>query len=193
MTESPSFEELLSMLQNDDPAIRIAAIRELHRYKGPGTDAIVPFLKDPSVEVRQWTAEELKDAPPSYVAEPLIEALKGDEAKVRANAADALGRTHNPIALQPLLDILLNDPEPTVRQAATVGLLYLAHPDSIDALLNALQHDVDVKVRAGAITTLSCIDDERVVRPLIDALSNQVADIRISAAASLTRRGNVEA
>jgi HEAT repeat protein len=109
----------------------------------------------------------------------LIKALDyKDKPSVRWNAAQYLGRIGDPRAAEPLIHVMLNDPEPTCRAyaAAAFGDGFgsmggFRDQRAIEPLIKAL-NDPDPKVRRFAASSLEWNPDPRAVEPLIRLLDD---------------------
>jgi len=132
----------------------------------------------------------------------LIEALSVGNEKVREDAANMLGRSHDARAIRPLLDALLDpsgkvrggsayhlgdfhnpraveplikclgDPDPYVRMAAAKSLGELGNPAAVDPLIRQLK-DSDMMAAMAAAIGLGNLGDSRARQPLIDLLKRQ--------------------
>jgi len=145
-----------------------------------------------------------------------MEALRDEDATVRAAAADGLGQLGVGAAV-PALIRALKDAAPAVRAAAAVALGQLRDPQAVDPLIAALEdaqwevrtaalealgrlgdrrawssvvarlEDVDQEVRQQAAETLGVVGDETVVEKLVLTLLDPHAGVRQAAARALYR------
>jgi HEAT repeat protein len=119
----------------------------------------------------------------------LTDALDDADARVRREAAGALGRRRGESsdgrATSALLSALEDD-EPTVRERAVVALGSLRDTTAVPDLLPLLR-DRDPEIREQAATALGRLRDPRSVGPLIDALRDRDAGVRQRAAWALGR------
>jgi HEAT repeat protein len=113
----------------------------------------------------------------------LIHELNGQDRAVRLRAAEALGWTKSPRAVEPLIEAL-HDPDPAVRFTAASSLGTLKDRRAVAPLIAALQ-DRASSVRHEAIQALGGIGDPRAVDPLITVLNDRNSDDRREAALSL--------
>ncbi len=118
-------------------------------------------------------------APP---VDRLISALKSPKADIRREAADALGASRDPRAVQPLIESL-RDGEDRVRQAAADSLGKMGDL-ALEPLLSLLG-DPQVRVRQLAAKALGDIRDPRAVEPLITTLGDADLGVRRQAAFAL--------
>lgn len=125
--------------------------------------------------------------------EPLVQALKHENAHVRYHAATILGRIGNQRAIEPLNEVLDNEEETDeVCLSATVALGKLGDLETIEFCISGLEEG-DRDERAGSAVALGLIGDKRAVAPLIKALSDPDSNVRSYAAAALGEIGDPEA
>jgi HEAT repeat protein len=134
--------------------------------------------------VRLAAGEALGNTNDPRAVEPLLAALKDEDAKMRGVAAAALNellwglrgpqRAEAPLrdvealrAVQPLIAALKGD-DSAVRFAVAVGLGAIGDPRAVQPLIAALK-DEDSHVRGGAALGLAAMIDPRAVKPLKDA------------------------
>jgi HEAT repeat protein len=121
----------------------------------------------------------------------LIRDLKADDALVRQQAAQQLGRIADDEALGPLIEAL-EDEEAGVRRAVIKALEEIGSSRAVGALGRMLK-DSDEFVRVNALWALERIRGEEAVNLIIAALENDNPLVRINAAVSLGRIGNPRA
>jgi HEAT repeat protein len=114
----------------------------------------------------------------------LIEALKDQDADVRAAAAQALPPFKNEASIQHLIP-LLKDSKPYVRRRVLWALSFFEHPKITNILLESLK-DIHPHVRKTAAKTLKVCMMPAIVDPLIQALADEDNDVRSLAANTLT-------
>jgi HEAT repeat protein len=107
--------------------------------------------------------------------------------RVRGDAAEALGRSGDPRAVEPLL-AALKDADSDIRQRAAAALATAGDPSAVEQLLPALE-DEDHSVRAAAARALGQPGDARPIEPLLAALKDGYAAVREAAAGALARIG----
>ncbi|MBI1922712.1 HEAT repeat domain-containing protein [Candidatus Poribacteria bacterium] len=120
--------------------------------------------------------------------------LKVPDASVRIRAAEALGKTGDARAVEPLI-AAWRDPEKDVRGTALGAVGKIGIP-AIEALINALRHP-EIGVRTKASCALDRIGDQiresgdlRAVEPLIAAFGEKSHRIRTHAASTLGKLGD---
>jgi HEAT repeat protein len=186
--------EILTEKGSDESAREEA--RRVLGPDGPFRQAAVPALLDalgtPSFQAHPEILSTLADHGPA--ATPgLIERLKRPDARVRAAAAEALGRVRpRPANAVPPLVAAMKDPVPEVRTAAatTLGRMRAAADAAIPALVTGLR-DTDAGVRSCSAEALG-----RLVRkpgPAVGALARAVTDansyVRFKASLALEQIG----
>ncbi len=123
--------------------------------------------------------------------EPLITALKDEDANVRSEAAGALRSIGDERAIEPLI-ATLNDEDAHVRFCAALYLGSIGDERAVEPLIAAL-NDEEASVRESAAKALGDIGDERAIEPLIAALNDEEARVRKSAARALGHIGDERA
>ncbi len=190
---------LKACLAHESPHLRSAAIFPLVALSGEqAVPAVLPLLADAEADVRQAAAAALSslgrtgpssaiemlregDLPTALAAadvlaaaggewfEPLVAALKSEQAGPRAGACRALGALGDERA-GPHLTARLKDPRPEVRAEAASALGRLAWAKATPHLLAALD-DPDTGVAQAAIGAL-----RRLGQPAVDALLARLVD-----------------
>lgn len=113
----------------------------------------------------------------------LIACLTDEEAWVRGNAADALGKFNAEEAVSHL-EILLNDVDHIVRQAASDSLGRIGSIASIDRLGEATR-DEEWSVRVSAVRALGHFSEAAVLPYLEDAKGDPNLDVRIASMSAI--------
>ncbi|MCL4527811.1 MAG: HEAT repeat domain-containing protein, partial [Chloroflexi bacterium] len=121
---------------------------------------------------------------------PLTNALKDKEPEVRAAASVGLGRFANPNTFEAIGDVLLDDPQLEVRQAAAEALGKTHRVEAIPYLMDALhdsfwwfEREQEVNVLLDAISKMG----KAVVPELVEALRVPEGTVRRFAAQLLSR------
>lgn len=100
-----------------------------------------------------------------------LESLKSPSAKVRKQAASALGELGDRGAVPALIEAL-RDESALVREHAASALRDLGDRRAVPALIETLR-DENAVVREHAVTALGRLGDKRAVQPLLDALQKE--------------------
>jgi hypothetical protein len=141
--------------------VRLFAIRETIR------EAVAAVGKDEDISVRVGRR----------AVKPLLPLLQDQDASVRKNVADALGKLGDARAVEPLLP-LLQDQDKYVRSEAVGALGKLRDARAVEPLLPLLQDQAEVIVWGGTLReevaeVLGKLGDARAVEPLLPLLQDQ--------------------
>ena len=166
---NPAVEPLIATLQYPDDDVRWKAAIALGEIGNP--DAIEPLiqlLSDDDRFVRSRAAHAL-----SMIGEPavppLIHALKKGYPDVRWGAALSLGKTKNPLAVEPLI-LALADEEAMVRAEAAAALASIGAP-ALAPLLSFLKGSKG-EIRIEVMTALGELKNADAIEPLVQLLEN---------------------
>jgi len=91
----------------------------------------------------------------------------------------------------PLLLPLLDQPCPVERMSAVYALGRNPCPAAVQKLVNLLEHDDNAYVRRATAWSLANYDNQIVLKPLINALKNDVAAVRLWSSSSLAEIGGI--
>jgi quinoprotein glucose dehydrogenase len=130
-------------------------------------DAIVPLLKDSDPEIKAQAAKWLGDIRYGKAGKDLITGLKDENARVRFFSAEALGRTKDADAVQPLIGLLEsnNDEDAYIRHAASLALSRIGKVEPIAALST----HPSKAVRMGAVIALRRLESPELAKFLNDS------------------------
>ncbi|MFC5277675.1 HEAT repeat domain-containing protein [Halorubrum rubrum] len=179
-------------LEADRAELRIAAANGLARLNEPSAlPAVVGALSDPDPRVRLRACHACGTFADSRAVPGLIERLD-DEPRVRRAAANALGAVGTDRALDPLID-LLEDSDESLRRIAAGALGNASNPKPVEPLARALADESAIvrnaavysviellsnvptehshAVRDRVVSELKAADDETVVEPLVEILT----------------------
>ena len=161
-----ALKPLLTALRDQDWNVRAGATESLSSCLRANPvpwvfDELVAMTEGPdaAVALRPLTAFGEKASP------VFLQALKNADPKVRAAVAVAVADIPVPYVMEALLDVLVKDPAPQVREAAAAAMGYFRSPRSQAALLAALK-DTHPPVRATAARALGWTGDDKAVDPL---------------------------
>jgi HEAT repeat protein len=143
-------------------------------------------LRSPKLDVRVQASQALA-AIGEPAVEPMIDALKDRDWRVREGVADALGDIKDSRAVEPLL-IAVRDADPHVRESAAGSLGQLKDASAVPALTIALK-DKFASVRAAAAFALGLIADPDAVQSLALALKDPDYEVVAMSAGALDRIG----
>ena len=179
-------------LEAERAELRIAAANALARLDEPSAlPAIVGALSDPDPRVRLRACHACGTFADPRAVPGLVERLD-DDPRVRRAAANALGAVGTDRALDPLID-LLEDPDESLRRIAAGALGNASDPKPVEPLARALGDESAVvrnaavysviellsnvptehshAVRDRVVSELKAADDETVVEPLVEILT----------------------
>ena len=146
--------ELLPMLDNDDPVIRLAAIEALGDMAIPATlPALSASLNDPNPQLRIAALEALasqEDESSAFSIEPY---LYDQNREVRLTAMEALEDLESLTAVHAVAG-LLSDQDTLVRQHAVDALGEIGGKNAVIYLLQA-RYDPDATIRANVEAILA--------------------------------------
>lgn len=125
---------------------------------------------------------------PAIDVEQMLAGLASPNASERSTAARAFCEVSDDRAVDLLIG-LLADPCPLVRVSAAYGLGRNSAPRAVEPTIAALGQEWNGYVRKGLIWALGNARDRRAVKPLLDALQNDIAAVRLWAASSLGQLG----
>jgi HEAT repeat protein len=188
---------LIHSLLNDHPIIRARVADVLAQTKDPqAVPALLAALGGEFYTVRARAAIALGAIADRQSVQPLLEALSDNEADVRAGALLGLGTFKDPATFDRMADLLLDDPQIAVRQAAAKALGGTNHPQAIPYLMVAL-HDPFwwYEREQAAVVLLEAIEGMggMVVETLLEALKDSEMTVRRYAAMLLGRIGDPRA
>ncbi len=179
-------DDLLACLKSADWRTRANAARAIGGLKDPrATGELIALLErnDESWEVKGNAALALGLIGEERAAQPLISALRDQNARVRAAAATALGEIQAPGSLQALI-AALKDRDPEVRRNAAGSVGRMGGAAAVEPLVQMLQ-DEDRTVREVVARALGWPKDPRAVGALIAALKDPYVNVQINAAEAL--------
>ena len=182
---------LAELLQTNHLGIQEAADSSLRKIGGKETvRAVLPYLRSDEAPVRNLAMDILREVG-SQDLPSLIDLIHDEDADIRIFATDILGSTDNILAVEPLCEALLKDPEVNVRYQAAVSLGELGKPEASPCLNKAINDEEWVQY--SVIEALTKIGHSSSVDALVKALdsaSDLVASMIID---SLGQMGNVKA
>ena len=181
---------LIEALSDDSAEIRADAARALGQLSASGAseavDPLLGALADDDADVRAAAAQALGRIGDETAIVPLLRAMDDDAAVVREDAEFAfttlLSHSHSRAAAAELVDAL-GDESATVRAAAAETLALLG-PEVGPVLVDALTHE-NPFVRSAAADALGDVGDPSAVVPLLQASTDDSADVRDTAQRAL--------
>jgi HEAT repeat protein len=143
------------LAESSDPQDRLEAVRELRGKWGPlARRTLTRLPDDPDSEVARWAVRALGERP-DPANRRLLEGILASSRPgvVRAEAASALGK-YPDTNLSLLTGTLGRDPDPAVREGAATGLAARRDVGAVEALLERLEKDPDLRVRKSSFLAL---------------------------------------
>ncbi len=183
--------QLITAAEDSDESVQAAAIKALACIGDRrATGVLTQKLSSENPRIRQEAAQAL-----GYLRNPqavgalarLLLDRKSNSEWVRHSAAVALGRSHSPAALDPLLEAL-DDPDGYAHDGVVHGLGLLGDKRAIPALISVV-NDRHGESRCNAGWALAQMIDGRVERVLMRALDEFDLEVISGAAEFYIRRG----
>ena len=103
---------------------------------------------------------------PANAGQILANLLSNKDARIRADAGNALARLRSKDGNARLLELLTTDPDANVRANAARVLGATEEKTAFDKLLESVNNDKDPRVRVSAIRALVSLKDDRATTPL---------------------------
>jgi HEAT repeat protein len=190
----PRISQLLATVH---PEIRQQLVDLLGEMKHPGAvPALIEAARGQFFTVRARAASALANIGDPQAVPVLIQLLSDNEAPVRIAAALAIGPFKSKSSLVRLSDLLLEDQEIEVRQAAAQGLALTQLPEAIPYFIEAMADSFWWYERENAakplLEALESFGTDA-VEPLVGALAHPEGTVRRSAAHILGRIGDPRA
>lgn len=194
-------------LDDEDPAIRLAAIQGLWEYEG--RDLIDPLIRmmreDPEPGVRSAAAlalgqfallaefQQLRGGDVERVDDALRNVVENDieTIEVRARAVESIGARGEPWA-RDIIEDAYNSGSPRLRVSAIHAMGRSCDPEWLGDLFDNLD-DHDPEVRYEAILACGAIADESASEYLALRIDDDDAEVRLAAIAALGAIGGDEA
>ncbi|MFO7817873.1 MAG: HEAT repeat domain-containing protein [Desulfovibrionales bacterium] len=182
---------LVQLLRSPNIGVQEAADMALRKIGGKETVVgLVPLLADNSASVRNLSMDILRHV--GYAdMNSIIKLLESDDVDIRIFAADILGSSASYMALGPLSEALLKDPDVNVRYQAAVSLGDLRRKEAVEALNQALEDEEWVQF--ALIEALLKIRDESSINALVSALDSSTDLVSSMIVDALGEMGNIKA
>ncbi len=155
--EVENWQRFGTLLAADKLAL-VGDVREVLRLSAEAQELLLRSALQVGHDVEYWLG---RVSDPGQRMEVLAEAAHSELTVVRQRAAEALGLQDIPESVEPLLELAVRDPFPSVRAAAREGLVKLAaqRPRAVARLRSEMQ-SVDRTVRRFAMVTLAILPME---------------------------------
>lgn len=176
---------LVEMLKSSNIGVQESADNALRKIGGKEAVAgVIPLLRSDDAPVRNGAMDILRELGGQEL-QLLIPLLKEDDVDIRIFATDILGSADNVLAVAPLCDALLKDPEVNVRYQAAVSLGNLGLPEAAKCLNQAMRDEewvqysvIEALAKIGHASSIDAMvkamafSSELVVSMIIDALGD---------------------
>ncbi len=183
-----TIEEYINDLQSEDIKVVDRAIEHFCESDESYNNKIISYLSKTLLNhkkaiVRGHAANILACRRDKSGIQPLVTALKDENARVRSNAAMALGyiarnvNTNEFRIATPVLIKALQDNNNWVRANAAISLGYIKDKESVQKLIELLK-DKDKYVKMGTINALGHFNDKSIVPVLFEVLKDKDGDVR---------------
>ena len=165
--QSDTVGALADRFDDPDPRVRARAARACGKIADArATDALTGLLGDPKAAVRREAAEALGAIGNRQALQALLQLYDDDSEVVRRIAVMGFGSFENDRPVEHLVTAL-GDESPAVRRTAVYSLIQL---------LSNVPSDRSHEMREQVLDRLSASDDETVVGPLVDILTESTQD-----------------
>ncbi|MYL81836.1 HEAT repeat domain-containing protein [Desulfovibrio aerotolerans] len=182
---------LANLLCTHNLGVQEAADRALRKIGGKEVVAAVkPLLRSDDAPARNAAMDILR-AVGAQDFPTLLELLHDADPDIRIFASDILGSTESRLAVSPLCEALLKDPEVNVRYQAAVSLGELAFAEAAPGLGKALGDEEWVQF--AVIEALAKIRDAASVGALVKALDKSTDLVASMIVDALGEIGNIKA
>lgn len=182
---------LAELLRTNHLGIQEAADSSLRKIGGKETVlAVLPLLRSDEAPVRNLSMDILREVGSQDMAS-LVMLIHDEDPDIRIFASDILGSTDSLLAVEPLCEALLKDPEVNVRYQAAVSLGELGKEEAAQCLNKAIADEEWVQYSViEALTKIGHASSVDAMVKALDKASDLVASMIID---SLGEMGNVKA
>ncbi len=182
---------LVGLLQSSNLGVQEAADHALRKIGGrKAVEGVLPLLRSDHPPVRNLGMDLLRALGGDHL-ELLLPLLKDEDPDIRIFMSDILGSTNSSLAVAPLCDAMLHDPEVNVRYQAAVSLGNLARPEAAKSLNQAL--DDDEWVQFAVIEALMKVRDDSSINAFARALDRSSELVGSMIIDALGEMGNIKA
>lgn len=161
LDDASGLQHLVEALSDEDARVRLRACQACGTFADPRAVPGLTERLDDEPRVKRAAANALGNIGTDQALSPLLDLLEEADESLRRIAAGALGKANNPEPVEPLARAL-GDESAVVRNAAVYSI--------IELLSNVpTQHSHAVRDRV--VSELKAADDETVVEPLVEILT----------------------
>ncbi len=156
-------------IKSRNVGVQEAAEYALRKIRGPKTiEKMIPYLHSEDSSLRNVAMDILREIGHDDVPS-LCPLLLNQDPDIRIFMADILGHTQSRIAVPPLCEALLKDPEVNVRYQAAMSLGQLAFPEAVEALHQAMKDEEWVQF--SVVEALTKIRADSTINTLVQSLN----------------------
>jgi len=182
---------LVEMLKSSNIGVQESADNAIRKIGGKeAVTGVIPLLRSDDAPVRNGAMDILR-ALGSQELQSIIPLLKEEDVDIRIFATDILGSAGNVMAVAPLCDALLKDPEVNVRYQAAVSLGDLGMPEAAKCLNQAMRDEEWVQY--SVIEALAKIRHSSSIDAMVKAMSHSSELVVSMIIDALGDMGNVKA
>lgn len=182
---------LVEMLKSSNIGVQESADNALRKIGGKeAVTGVIPLLRSDEAPVRNGAMDILR-ALGGQELPSVIPLLRDEDVDIRIFATDILGSADNSMALGPLCDALLKDPEVNVRYQAAVSLGNLGLPEAAKCLNQAMRDEEWVQY--SVIEALAKIRHASSIDAMVKAMSHSSELVVSMIIDALGDMGNVKA
>ncbi|TKX79008.1 HEAT repeat domain-containing protein [Halorubrum sp. SD626R] len=162
LDDASGLSHLVDALDDDDPRVRLRAAQACGTFADPRAVPGLTARLDDEPRVRRAAANALGSIGTDQALAALLDLLDEPDESLRRIAAGALGKANNPEPVEPLARAL-GDESAVVRNAAVYSII---------ELLSNVPTQQSHAVRDRVVSELKSADDETVVEPLVEILTD---------------------
>lgn len=182
---------LVEMLKSSNIGVQESADNALRRIGGKeAVTGVIPLLRSDDAPVRNGAMDILRTLGGQELSS-IIPLLRDEDVDIRIFATDILGSAGNVMAVAPLCDALLKDPEVNVRYQAAVSLGNLGLPEAAKCLNQAMRDEEWVQY--SVIEALAKIRHASSIDAMVKAMSHSSELVVSMIIDALGDMGNVKA
>jgi hypothetical protein len=134
--------------------------------------------EDPRLLETEQLLKIADDPDPGAGIDSLISMIHSNKKEMRIDAIEALTDIRTEDAARPFISVLRNDPDPSVRYSAALGLGYLHSDTVVSALMECLQKESAKNVRYQIIGSLGMLRAKAAAPVLLGLYETEGYDIR---------------
>lgn len=185
-SEKLALEELIALLNSNDPALKAQAALALGESKDKrAVELLIAALQDENSPVRENVIRALGSLADKRAFYSLVRLLRASDPIIRRASVWALGE----IGCDPALVSVaatLTDPDPSVREAV-VEVLGRCRKEAVGRRFSKLLYDYNPNARSYVVEAVGRFEDSTIIETLRAALKDESLNVRQSVARALAR------